>query len=930
MPRSLALIALMSASCALVSGVGSGHARAQAVQQAPNFAGESLWTGLAELPVQVAAGREWVRPQVYRTYALDLAGMQQLLAGAPLEFTTGPGRPGLVLALPTPEGDVAHFEVVESPVMHPQLEADMLAMGAAIKTFVGQGLTDATATVRLDYTPTGFHAQVLGAAGNFAIDPVTFGDTTHYAVYDIERLARTPWVCHVTEQPEPDVDNPFEDRLTGGTLRRYDLAMAATASFTSYHGNSVANAQAAIVTVVNRLNQIWERDFAARFQLVANNQSLIYTTTNPGPYTDGDLGQMIDQNQTNITNVIGSGNYDIGHVISGQNLGGLAQLNVNCVNSSKSRGASGRFPPINDPFTAQIVAHELGHQFGAGHSFNADDSADGDVCLPNRSSTSAYEPGSGVTIMSYFGLCGTNNNLSPFEPMYNQGSYAQIASRLTGTTCATTSSTGNTLPAINALSSFSIPINTPFVAAAVATDADGDSLTYSWEQRNLGVAQPLLGAGSADNGASPIFRVFTPSTSPTRTFPRLDDVLDGGLVLGEQYPVLPRTLTLRVMVRDNRAGFGAVRFAEVNYNIVSTAGPFALTNFNTGGSFAPGSAQTVTWNVANTTASPVSTANVRILLSIDGGQTYPYVLAASTPNDGSQSVTFPTNVTTGDGRIRVEAVNNVFFDVSAANFFITCPAPQGVQATDASECDFVRVTWNPVAGAQTYRILRGTPGGSLAEIASVSAAGLTQFDDASALPGQLYNYAVRTQGEACVLGGGQSGTNAGQRAASAAITSNPDPQTSGLGGSAVFGVLATGTNLVFQWQRNGVNLPNDPRFLGLSSSTLTINDIELGDAGDYRCVVSASCGAPVNSSQAALTVTTGPTCDSIDFNNDASFFDPQDIEAFLSVFSEGPCVPETAACSDIDFNNDASLFDPCDINSFLLSFAEGPCTICGD
>jgi hypothetical protein len=78
-----------------------------------------------------------------------------------------------------------------------------------------------------------------------------------------------------------------------------------------------------------------------------------------------------------------------------------------------------------------------------------------------------------------------------------------------------------------------------------------------------------------------------------------------------------------------------------------------------------------------------------------------------------------------------------------------------------------------------------------------------------------------------------------------------------------------------------------------------------------------------------LSCQTGPTCDSIDFNNDTSFFDPTDIDAFLSVFSEGPCLPESATCNDIDFNNDGSLFDPCDIDSFLLQFSEGPCTLCG-
>jgi hypothetical protein len=72
-----------------------------------------------------------------------------------------------------------------------------------------------------------------------------------------------------------------------------------------------------------------------------------------------------------------------------------------------------------------------------------------------------------------------------------------------------------------------------------------------------------------------------------------------------------------------------------------------------------------------------------------------------------------------------------------------------------------------------------------------------------------------------------------------------------------------------------------------------------------------------------------PICSDIDINNDGSLFDIQDIDALLSVFSEGPCVPEAATCDGVDFNNDTSLFDPCDIDSFLLVFSEGPCTPCG-
>jgi hypothetical protein len=140
----------------------------------------------------------------------------------------------------------------------------------------------------------------------------------------------------------------------------------------------------------------------------------------------------------------------------------------------------------------------------------------------------------------------------------------------------------------------------------------------------------------------------------------------------------------------------------------------------------------------------------------------------------------------------------------------------------------------------------------------------------------------------------------------------------------------------YQWRRDGINLVNGttPHGSVISSATgpwLRINNAQPQDQGVYDCVVVANCpGNPPSSTgttstiQATLTVTV-PVCDSIDFNNDGSLFDPTDVDAFLSVFSEGPCIPAIATCNDVDFNNDGSLFDPQDVDSFLSVFSEGPC-----
>jgi hypothetical protein len=133
--------------------------------------------------------------------------------------------------------------------------------------------------------------------------------------------------------------------------------------------------------------------------------------------------------------------------------------------------------------------------------------------------------------------------------------------------------------------------------------------------------------------------------------------------------------------------------------------------------------------------------------------------------------------------------------------------------------------------------------------------------------------------------------------------------------------------MTYDWFKDDVLITDDDggRIVGLGTPSIVVNDFTIADRGQYRVAITNQCGT-LDGGSFPLG---GPPCDSIDFNNDGSFFDPQDIDAFLSVFSEGPCIPETAACNDIDFNNDGSLFDPCDIDSFLVQFSEGPCTPCG-
>jgi hypothetical protein len=468
-----------------------------------------------------------------------------------------------------------------------------------------------------------------------------------------------------------------------------------------------------MVTSVNRCSAIYERDLAIRFLLVANNDKLVYLNGATDPYTNNSGSTMLGQNQTNITNVIGSANYDIGHVFSTGG-GGRAYLGVVCLSSLKAGGVTGTSNPVGDPFDVDYVVHEIGHQFDANHPFNA---TSGNCAAGNRNDSTAYEVGSGTSIMAYAGICSPQDLAPNSDDYFHTVSYDEIDAFTAsgrGSSCAASQSTGNTPPAIAPVLAHTIPSQTPFALTASATDADGDTLTYCWEEFDLGPAQDPT-AAPRDNGSSPIFRSYPPTTNPTRLFPSLTYILNNanvppaslsaGIASGEFLPSTNRVMTYRVTVRDNHAGGGGSNYASTTVTSTTAAGPFAITSPNTAATIAGGSNPNVTWNVAGSDLAPVSCAEVKISLSTDGGHTFPIVLANSVPNNGSASVAIPntSNVATTQGRIKVEAVGNIFFDISDANLTIT--------STNAPP------TLNITGG---ITLLRGSPIAALAIVATAS------------------------------------------------------------------------------------------------------------------------------------------------------------------------------------------------------------------
>lgn len=643
--------------------------------------GKSLWNTTTKKSDMIPLENRIVLPEK-NLFTLNLDQLRTVLSNAPQRFSDAK-RNGITLSIPNENGVLESFNVYENPVLDPALAARY----PEIKSYIGIGIDNPTATSYFSVSPLGFKAMTLSAdkAAVF-IEPIS-QDLTTYTVYRKSDKARSlsAFECSVIDDVVPQVDpSTLRPNADDSTLRTFRLAMSCTGEYTAYFGGTKALALAAINNSITRCNGVFEKDFGIRMVIIANTDLVIYTSASTDPYAAASsMSQWNSQLQSTLTSVIGEANYDVGHLFGASGGGGNAGcIGCVCVNGSKGSGYTSPADgiPSGDNFDIDYVAHELGHQFGANHTFS----------MSNEGTGANMEPGSGSTIMGYAGI--TSQDVQPHSDAYFHAiSIQQVTNNIKAKTCQTNTTTGNSVPTANAGLDYTIPKSTPFMLTGSGTDANGDALTYNWEQFDnaASTATGASSAASATRTSGPTFRSYNSSSSPVRYFPRLQSVLAGATTTAgteitvEALPSVARTMNFRLTVRDNRAGGSANNSDDMIVTVNATAGPFTVSAPNTAVTYAGNSSQTVTWNVAGTTANGVNCANVDILLSTDGGLTYPYTLAAATPNDGTQAVTIP-NLAGTSNRIMVKGTNHIFFDVSNANFTITNSAPDTSAPTAAT------------------------------------------------------------------------------------------------------------------------------------------------------------------------------------------------------------------------------------------------------
>ena len=825
-------------------------------------------------------------PKEFKVFNLDIAPLRQQL------FSVVDNKSGhsTVISLPDADGKMEQFEVFEAS----NFDAALQRRFPEIRAFSGRGLTDKSALLKISISPQGIQTMVFRSdAETEFIEPYS-QDHKAYAVFRSQRAkGALPWTCTTEDQNiyknlGASIPQTNLTQSSAGELRTMRLAQSCTGEYSNYFGatnsSQVNLVLAAYNATLTRCNGCYEKDLATHLNLISNSTDVIYYDPASDPYSPASTGAGGAWNgelQATLTSVIGEGNYDIGHLFGATGGGGNAGC-IGCVCNDGTKGRGFTSPadgiPQGDNFDIDYVVHEVGHQMGGNHTFS----------MSNEGTGVNKEVGSGITIMGYAGI--TSYDVAPHSiDIFHEASIQQIQANLANKTCPVTTNitANNATPVVTAIGPFTIPISTPFFLTGIATDANpGDVLTYCWEQNDNSTTTNANSVASPAKLTGPNWISFSPSTSPTRIFPKMATILAGLNVSGplpggdaiantEALSSVGRTLNFRLTVRDNvpysstsPLKVGQTNYSDVVVTVDANSGPFNVTSPNTVITWNVGSTVNVTWSVNNTNIAPINCANVKITMSTDGGTTFPIILAASTPNDGSEAIVVPNNITS-TARVKIEAIGNIFFDISNTNFSVapplngftfnsttpatsSCPAPSTMAITlgttvvgTFSTPINLTASGNPAGTTVSFGANPIAPGGAV----------VVTLNNTNTLANGTYT--VNVQGVAGAVTQNAVLTFTVNTGSGPAITTQPATQSVCAGGNVTFSTVATGA-VSYQWQVSTDGGTTYSVLPGATNSSYSINGVLISQNNyQYRCSITGQCNVSLTN-WAILTVNAVP------------------------------------------------------------------------
>jgi hypothetical protein len=644
-------------------------------------------------------------PSEYTIFQLDEQALVNDLANTPDWSVVSARQSQVVISIPNMDGEIERFTIAEASVMVPELQAQF----PNIRSYVGQGVDNPEAILRMSYSPQeGFGGMIRKAGAKTIFIAKTTND--NYVLYNRIDNGTSALRCSTPEfgTNTPQVNGTSHRDANSGQLNIFRLALTCNGEYGAWAGGTTATVLAKFNATMTRVNGVYEQELAIHMNII-NNTAIMYFNAATDPYN----GLVNSEIQTNLDAVVGSANYDIGHLVGqGGNGGNAGCIGCICTAGQKGSGYTSRAIPQGDAFDIDFVAHEMGHQFGGNHTWTSYNN--GTSSVPGNEGQGAnLEPGSGSTIMAYAGITGANAAGVSTDVQSNSDAYfhfysiQQITNYIASTNCQTTTALTQATPTANAGANYTIPKNTPFVLTGAGTS--GGTTTYCWEENDLGGYSVATTFPTPTSNSGPAFRSITPTTNPKRYFPAYTSVYNGAVTdgaIGTKWELLNtvgRTYNFKLTVRDNIANGAQNASDESVVTVNGTAGPFEVTSQSTSEAWATGETKTITWNVAGTTANGINTANVNILL-VDASNTVLATLLSNTPNDGTQTITVP-NVTAGDARVMVQAIGNVFYAINSTNIGVNTSSSCSGLCTSSGSTQFADgvtlVSFNTINQAST-------------------------------------------------------------------------------------------------------------------------------------------------------------------------------------------------------------------------------------